>query len=468
MIRVAGRIIINEWKSFCSDRTAFLLILILVSCSVYGLYNGTVWASRHEQVWIEANWKAAHVVAEWKEKLKSGGGAKSPFNNLPEASDPYFVSTQLQDVVMPPAPFAAISVGQSDLYPVHTTVRAWSGEDSLFSKSELGNPSNLLTGRFDLAFVIVYLYPLMILGISYGLLSAEKEEGTLPLLLSQPVSISSVLASKILFRLLVTTLPIVITTMVFLRRGLVIFSAAVAMYGIVWLCLAAAVNLSDKGSAAHAMILSGCWLSFVIVVPSLINSVSALLYPIPPRGQIIIAYLDAEPDTRRDGPSALAAYYEKQPDMRPKKETPEIVEFRRQLLAVSLANNKIVAPVVDHYEDQKRGQRKIVSILKFLSPAAVMQEMLNDLAGTGFQRHQHFRDHVKQFIQSQADFFFPKIFRSEKLTLEDYDSMPVYRYEEEPIARLRSRVTAGFVALATFTLLICVIGFYRLRCFTLL
>ena len=51
-------------------------------------------------------------------------------------------------------------------------------------------------GRFDLAFVLIYLYPLLILALTYNLLSAEKEQGTLALALSQPVSLRTLVSAR--------------------------------------------------------------------------------------------------------------------------------------------------------------------------------------------------------------------------------------------------------------------------------
>jgi hypothetical protein len=100
-------------------------------------------------------------------------------NPRSDGSDPYYMSTLMQEAAIPPAPLELIAVGQSDVYPLHTSVRAWSGADNLFSQPQLQNPSNVIAGRFDLAFVTVYLYPLTILGFSYDLLSMERENGTL-------------------------------------------------------------------------------------------------------------------------------------------------------------------------------------------------------------------------------------------------------------------------------------------------
>ena len=73
--------------------------------------------------------------------------------------------------------------------------------------TEIENPNRLLAGRFDLAFVIVFLYPLLILTLSYNMLSAEQEQGTLALTLSQPVSLRTLVSGKVLLRALVLLCP---------------------------------------------------------------------------------------------------------------------------------------------------------------------------------------------------------------------------------------------------------------------
>ena len=59
-----------------------------------------------------------------------------------------------------------------------------------------------MVGRFDLAFVVVYLLPLLVLALSFNVLSEEREQGTLALTLSQPVSARGVVAAKLAFRAL--------------------------------------------------------------------------------------------------------------------------------------------------------------------------------------------------------------------------------------------------------------------------
>ncbi len=62
------------------------------------------------------------------------------------------------------------------------------------------NPLKLLTGYWDFSFVLVYLYPLLILALSYSMIAAEKEDGVMALLLSQPVGLKTLIAGKIVAR----------------------------------------------------------------------------------------------------------------------------------------------------------------------------------------------------------------------------------------------------------------------------
>ncbi len=82
--------------------------------------------------------------------------------------------------ILPDAPLAIAAVGLSDLYPHAFKVSAGS-KDSFLFVDEIANPAHLLSGSFDLAFVIVYLYPLLLLALCYNVLSGEQEQGTLAL-----------------------------------------------------------------------------------------------------------------------------------------------------------------------------------------------------------------------------------------------------------------------------------------------
>ena len=57
---------------------------------------------------------------------------------------------------------------------------------SFQQNGEVESPLNLMVGRFDLTFVVIYLLPLLVLALSFNVLSEEREQGTLALTCCSP------------------------------------------------------------------------------------------------------------------------------------------------------------------------------------------------------------------------------------------------------------------------------------------
>jgi hypothetical protein len=62
--------------------------------------------------------------------------------------------------MLPPAPLTPLAIGQSDLLPYYFKVST-DARETMLAATEIENPQRLLAGRFDLAFVAVFLYPLL-------------------------------------------------------------------------------------------------------------------------------------------------------------------------------------------------------------------------------------------------------------------------------------------------------------------
>ena len=75
-----------------------------------------------------------------------------------------------------PAPLAFAAFGQRDLQPFALRVRLLGLHAQLY-ESETINPELALPGRFDFAFVLVFLAPLFVIALFHDLVSAEREAG---------------------------------------------------------------------------------------------------------------------------------------------------------------------------------------------------------------------------------------------------------------------------------------------------
>ena len=70
--------------------------------------------------------------------------------------------------LLPPAPLSALAIGQGDVYPNYIKVTARS-LDALVSGDQIEHPLAVASGQFDSAFVVLFLYPLLIFAISFDL-----------------------------------------------------------------------------------------------------------------------------------------------------------------------------------------------------------------------------------------------------------------------------------------------------------
>ncbi len=89
-------------------------------------------------------------------------------------------------------------------------------------------------------------------------------------------------------------------------------------------------------------------------------------------------------------------------------------------------------PVRDRFNTQLLRQQQLVARCRFLSPALLSQSTLNDIAGSGLSRHQHFLSQAARFYEEWKGFFQPKIFSDAALYASEYRQIPQFVYREEP------------------------------------
>ena len=470
---------LHEWRSLLADRTLWFITPLFALLIGYGVYNGAAWA-RFQTATLDAarSEETTRLArsAEALRRIEAGGRAESAFTNprLPAVAGS---RTGTRYAMLPPAPLASLSIGQSDLYPYYFRVSTQSRQN-FTTNDEIENPTNLLAGRFDLAFVIIYLYPLLILALSYNVLSAEREQGTLQMLMSQPVSLRDFMIGKILLRALVVLGPVVALTVVgFILGGanrahgeswlrLLLWVGVVAAYGAFWFALAIAINALGRSSATNALSLAGIWLIVVLLIPSLLSVAASSVYPVPSRVEMVQATRRATAEATARGSQVLAKYLEDHPELTAGGQA-DPNDFALRTLAIQSETERLVEPVVALFDQQTLGQQSVVDRLRFLSPAVVTQTALNDIAGTGVARYRHFLTLVERFHQVWRDYFTPRIIQRAQLGAADYAQFPTFLFREESLGQITRRVLTGLPGLLLPAVLIGWYGLRRLRRYSL-
>lgn len=192
---------------------------------------------------------------------------------------------------------------------------------------------------------------------------------------------------------------------------MILWIATVVLYGLFWFATTVAVTALGRPSATNAMILAGAWLVLVVLVPSLLNMAATTAYPVPSRVEMIQAMRIASDDATEEGSKLLARYYEDHPELATDDTQQAMNDFNLVRVAVNAEVERRVRPVLGRFAQQLFAQRQLTEPMRFLSPAILVQDALNDVAGTGSARHREFVRQVERITRRGATTSFDSSFR---------------------------------------------------------
>ncbi len=430
-----------ELKLLFRSRWIQLLSLILLLLFGFSTFNGkqkvekrkSVIAMAHDEV-RENDTKMLKLL----DSLQRGMEVSASPWTLP--TRPMAVGNYYPRVAaMEPQPMAFVSTGQADLF-THFVKPTATANDFAMNFTEMTSPVQLLFGSFDLAFVIVYLLPLLIIAFSYNVLSAEKESGTLRLLAAQPISIPNWVLQKLGLRFFwMAVLVIVALTIVLLIMGIDILAegklylvllAMVLGYMLFWFVLAFLVNLWIGSSAKNAVAMLGLWVLFVLMVPSVLNQLGNTIYPMPSRTLMINEMRELKAEVTKKQDEILDNYLRDHPEYAINDTTQKRSFWHRYMASQHLIKREL-EPVVNTYEEQLKKQQRLVGRLKWVSPALTMQESLNKLAGTSTSDYESFRAQVVTFAETWREHFMPFLYNNQEFSSQDYSNLPKFQLTQQ-------------------------------------
>jgi ABC-2 type transport system permease protein len=469
----------HEIRLLLADRTLWLVSTLFVVVIGYGLFNGVTQARLKEDALasvLAAQTRGEAAKRTLLNQILNEGVVPDPFAN---PADPSSLGGGYgaRYAYMPISPLAPLAFGQSDIRPDYYKVTNRSRINFL-TETEIENPWNLLGGHFDLAFVIVYLFPLLIFTLSYNFLSAEREDGTLRLVLSQPIGLPVLAAGKVGVRaaaLLLWALVVPLVALTVFRPEmrsaaymwpLVGWAALIVAYAAFWFALAFAVNAYGKSSATNALALVGIWIACVLVMPVLLNVVVSMASPVPSRTELATRTRLVTGDALTRYAALLNADYKY-------LENPELLRPQNGRIAIEgrMRGTYLMEKDVDEqldgllasFDRQLANQQRLVARYGVVSPAIVAYEGLTAVAGTGVGRHLHFQQQIAEYHRTWRRFFEPKILDGIAVTLQDLDRLPAFVWREEEPAVVRDRIGAGVLQLLVPAVGLVALGVSRLR-----
>ena len=421
-MRVFNILLRYEWLHFKASRGLVLLTGLLLAVGCYSIYYGTTEVARQRQHLAELPQLAAHNVAELQAKYPGPADA---------GEIGYYHTTF---AVHRPAPWAGLALGQRDVNPYYLKLRLLGLQGQLYA-SENVNPTKVLTGNFDLAFVVVYLVPLLVIALGFNLLSSEREQGILPLLLAQPISATQLVAAKLVFRLgLVLALVGLLSALGLLAAGVPLDSRVglwlglVALYCAFWQGVVLLVTAWQRSSSFNAVALLGAWLTLLVLVPSLLQVAVTAARPVPQGLALTMQQREAiHGGWDRPKAETMTRFFADYPQYRDTMTIRERFVWR-WYYAFQYLGDKSAAPLAATYARGLGQRHELAGRLAWLSPAVVLQTSLTALAGTDLPAHLAFQQSATRYHDALRAFYYPFLFNKIPFTHADYAREPRHSF----------------------------------------
>jgi ABC-2 type transport system permease protein len=467
----------HELRLLAAERTLWIVSALLAAVSLYALANGLSDTRERERVVASIEQQQAQrvpAVLEQLARVMSGAESPDPFANPidPASAGSGGVG---RHAILPYAALAPIAFGQSDLMPNYYRM-SYRAKSNFMDDGELENPWNLLTGRFDYAFVIVVLLPLAILALTYNLLSGEREQGTLKLVVAQGGRTGALVLGKLAARalpILVVTVGVVVLFAVATRPvgvrtvyDLLVLTALVVLYAAFWFAIATWVNVLNRSSAFNAIVLMGAWVGLVLIVPIALNLAIQTAHPLPSRTEFATKNRLITIDGLNRYNDLLSADYRyvSEPEvLKPRADgTFDVQPRRRAHFLLGRDVDQLLDAEREKFDRELKAQQKSVDRFGFVSPAIIAYESITSLAGTDSARYLRFQTQVDAFHREWKTFFEPRVLGGRAMTAADYALLPSFQWKEPASAELRSQSFMRLMSLLIPSIIIALFVWLRL------
>lgn len=295
-MRIEQLIAKHIWKATFQNRAVVGLLLGIGLLLGYAAITG--WATFRTQNDIRARYQQQ---------------ARQDWLNNPD-KHPHRMAHYGHFAFRPKSPLSLFDFGMESF--LGSTVYLEAHKQNAVNFSEAGFSTGLLRfGEISLAMVLQVLLPLLIFFLGFGTIAADRENGTLKIILSQGISWQQLMVGKSVGLMAVTMTLFIpamgVTTLLWaVAQGgqitadetarLLLLVLAYATYLTIFCVLPVLVSAVSRTAKTALVSLIGLWLLLTIVLPRASQALGSYLYPAPSKGQF---FADIQADVLKEGDS---------------------------------------------------------------------------------------------------------------------------------------------------------------------
>jgi len=270
----------------------------------------------------------------------------------------------------------------------------------------------------DWVFIVKIIFSLYAILLGYRAVSGEKEQGTLRLALSNPISRARLLAAKYIAIILALMIPLatgmlislaisgfkvpqILNTELVLKIILTFISAFIYLSIFVFLSLALSSLIHQ--SSLVLLVLLAVWVLFVVMVPNTSGILAERFSETPSEYQT--AKMVSSQTIRKLMSEKIRPIRDKAKQGKIKTEA----EFYQQTDAAFDQLQQELTKSYNVYDNAISRRQMLARNISRLSPTALLQYASENIAGTGFASKQRFLDDIKAYSSVYDNYVLKKV-----------------------------------------------------------
>jgi ABC-2 type transport system permease protein len=407
----------HELRIFARQRIALWALLLMAVLASASVAAGLAEAARQQAVIERIQPQQAAdeaAIARWVSVEGDAGNAA------------YYSFHATWD---PPSALAFAALGQRDVAPYVLRVRVLGLEGQL-QESENYNAELALPGRFDWAFVLTYIAPLLLIALLHDLRSGEREAGRTALLEASGTALSRLWLRRVLWRagllFAALALPFMVGALV---AGTPIGAAAAmlalaAAYLAFWTALCWWAGRADRSSVTNAAALAASWLVLTLILPALALVAVNGFIPVRQGVELTLAQREnvhAGWDRPKD--ETMQAFFREHPEWR---NTPPVTGgfHWKWYYAFQHLGDVSVRDQVAAYRAGLMARSRWTGRLGLLLPSVGVQTAAHRLARTDLAAQLAYQDRIRAFHDRLRTFYYPYVFNETPFRAADFARAP--------------------------------------------
>jgi ABC-2 type transport system permease protein len=407
----------HELRLLLRARMALAALLLVALLSAASVVAGMVEIAHQRDVIARIAPQQAEdigAIAQWVDKEKDAGSAA------------YYSFHPTWDS---PSPLAFAALGLRDVSPYILRVRALGLEAQLYD-GEAFNPELALPGRFDFAFVLVYLAPLFVIALFHDLVSGEREAGRLRMLNALPGQSQRLWMRRaaLRFGLLFAAIAVPLLIGTILSgvgvAAILIVLALTAAYLAFWIAITILIGRVGWSSVANAATLAGLWLVITLVLPTIAHVAINQGIPVGQGVELTLAQREAVNrawDIPRE--DTMRRFYANHPEWADSPPLPPTFHYK-WYLAFHQVGDESVAGQVAAYRDGLEARDRAAHAIGWLLPSVGVQGLLARLANTDVQAQLAYQDRIRAYHATLRRFYYGYLFTDKPFGKADFERAP--------------------------------------------